>query len=343
MTEMDYYEILGVHRDASAHSIKQAFRRLALIHHPDRNPNNVQNAQRRMQILVEAYEVLSDTEKRRNYDTGFSQKTKSRGETTQDNQGAGATVDPENVRLAEEAIKGFADRMHSTETSRFESKDAFLSIALAYSASFAKPPDLTSAFQAFVFLVFCLALTMAVRSFVRSTYRRVHPLRRETSSATLMSDAIAVFFLAAITQWGSRKFHTEFLRIPVLVTMLACLVPAMVGAAFGRAFTIISSLVAVLVGGMLATVLAFLVGFWAIFLQAGYQRHSMASDGLEQSFAIIVGASAIAGALGSLKFNRFFFYYVLESAEALFDQFRYSKPSESRALVVKDPINRKKK
>lgn len=66
-TSQDYYEILGVPRDASAEQIKRAFRKLALKWHPDRNKNNPA-AEERFKAINEAYEVLSDPEKRAKYD-----------------------------------------------------------------------------------------------------------------------------------------------------------------------------------------------------------------------------------------------------------------------------------
>jgi molecular chaperone DnaJ len=63
----DYYEVLGVSRDASADELKRAFRRLAMQYHPDRNPDNPQAAER-FKECSEAYGVLSDPDKRRSYD-----------------------------------------------------------------------------------------------------------------------------------------------------------------------------------------------------------------------------------------------------------------------------------
>lgn len=65
----DYYEILGVSRDASEDEIKKAFRRLARDNHPDVNPDDP-DAEARFKAAAEAYEVLSDPAKRRSFDRG---------------------------------------------------------------------------------------------------------------------------------------------------------------------------------------------------------------------------------------------------------------------------------
>ncbi len=64
----DYYRILDVSRDANALDIKKAFRRLALQHHPDHNPENVLEANERFKEINEAFEVLGDEQKRWHYD-----------------------------------------------------------------------------------------------------------------------------------------------------------------------------------------------------------------------------------------------------------------------------------
>ena len=67
MAKKDYYEVLGVKRDASDEDIKKAYRKLAMKFHPDRNPDN-KDAEGKFKEAKEAYEVLSDKEKRGTYD-----------------------------------------------------------------------------------------------------------------------------------------------------------------------------------------------------------------------------------------------------------------------------------
>ncbi len=67
MSKQDYYETLGIGRQASAADIKSAFRKLAMKHHPDRNPGD-QAAEQRFKELNEAYEVLKDDQRRAAYD-----------------------------------------------------------------------------------------------------------------------------------------------------------------------------------------------------------------------------------------------------------------------------------
>jgi curved DNA-binding protein len=77
MAGKDYYNMLGVAKNASDEEIKRAYRKLAMKYHPDRNPNK-KEAEERFKEINEAYAVLSDKEKRKQYDTfgaeGFQQR-----------------------------------------------------------------------------------------------------------------------------------------------------------------------------------------------------------------------------------------------------------------------------
>ena len=67
MAKRDYYEVLGVNRDADAEAIKKAYRKLAMKHHPDRNPDD-KSAEEKFKEAKEAYEILTDGQKRAAYD-----------------------------------------------------------------------------------------------------------------------------------------------------------------------------------------------------------------------------------------------------------------------------------
>jgi len=67
MAKRDYYEVLGVSRTASKEEIRKAYRKLAMKYHPDRNPGD-KEAEEKFKEAAEAYEVLSDEQKRAKYD-----------------------------------------------------------------------------------------------------------------------------------------------------------------------------------------------------------------------------------------------------------------------------------
>ena len=67
-TKRDYYEVLGVDKNVSDDDLKKAYRRLAKKYHPDANPNNKEEAEKKFKEVNEAYEVLSDKQKRSMYD-----------------------------------------------------------------------------------------------------------------------------------------------------------------------------------------------------------------------------------------------------------------------------------
>ncbi|MEM8652702.1 MAG: DnaJ domain-containing protein, partial [Pseudomonadota bacterium] len=67
MSKADYYDLLGVERGADEKALKSAFRKMAMKHHPDRNPDDPA-AESKFKEINEAYEVLKDPQKRAAYD-----------------------------------------------------------------------------------------------------------------------------------------------------------------------------------------------------------------------------------------------------------------------------------
>lgn len=68
MVQKDYYKVLGVEKNATPEDIKKAYRKLAMKWHPDKNPNNKEEAEHKFKDIGEAYSVLSDEKKRKTYD-----------------------------------------------------------------------------------------------------------------------------------------------------------------------------------------------------------------------------------------------------------------------------------
>lgn len=67
VTKTDYYDVLGINKNADEKTIKKAYRKLAKKYHPDINPGD-SNAEAKFKEVTEAYEVLSDPEKKKLYD-----------------------------------------------------------------------------------------------------------------------------------------------------------------------------------------------------------------------------------------------------------------------------------
>ena len=67
MSKRDYYEVLNVSKNASQTDIKKAYRKLAIKYHPDKNPDN-KEAEAKFKESAEAYEILSNSQKREQYD-----------------------------------------------------------------------------------------------------------------------------------------------------------------------------------------------------------------------------------------------------------------------------------
>jgi len=66
----DYYNILGVNKSSNKEEIKTSYKKLALKYHPDKNIDNKEEAEKKFKEISEAYEILSDDQKKYNYDNG---------------------------------------------------------------------------------------------------------------------------------------------------------------------------------------------------------------------------------------------------------------------------------
>ncbi|KAH9608532.1 hypothetical protein KSS87_021956 [Heliosperma pusillum] len=88
---VDYYKILGVDKNAKDEDLKKAYRKLAMKWHPDKNPNNKKEAEAKFKQISEAYDVLSDSEKRAVYDQ-YGEEGLKGGVPPPDAAGAGGTT-----------------------------------------------------------------------------------------------------------------------------------------------------------------------------------------------------------------------------------------------------------
>lgn len=96
MSKRDYYEVLGVKRDAAEADIKKAYRRLAMKHHPDRNPDD-KKAEEQFKEAKEAYEVLTDPKRKAAYDQFGHAGVDAHAAGGRGPGGGGAGFDPNDI------------------------------------------------------------------------------------------------------------------------------------------------------------------------------------------------------------------------------------------------------
>ena len=126
----NYYEILGIKKDASQEEIKKAYRKLARQYHPDVNPGNKQ-AEERFKEINEAYNTLNDELLRKAYDgksghgTGTNQTEERRqgaGQGVRENQGSYHSFSMEDARRTFEKFFGFDPKTNEININKNKSK-----------------------------------------------------------------------------------------------------------------------------------------------------------------------------------------------------------------------------
>ncbi len=318
VAQLDYYQILGVHRDASAHAIKAAYRHAAKMWHPDLNPQDVEGATEKLRLINEAYRVLSKLESRRAYD--LDRQTVKRAAPTRSEKTAKIDIDEMVAELRKSAPR---------EANRFEGKDAFLGMYLCFLFMMSNPQqsllELRNIILLWPFLAGCLLAAHVVQRLSAVYFR--FGLKDSEYSVLLLSHIFAAGVLAYLTDLLKVPLREQLWVAPILPALIAVLLPSAVGAGIGRAINRSLGLIAGLVGGGLAAALAALAAAcFLVIAQIGYH-------GPEQVFApqieiylkpvrAVLVASMLAGMLGSIRIRRIFIFDVIELMDTLMDRFR---------------------
>ncbi|XP_059224677.1 dnaJ homolog subfamily B member 2 isoform X1 [Stomoxys calcitrans] len=115
---VDYYKVLDVPRSATEAEIKKAYRKLALKWHPDKNPDNLDEANKRFRELSEAYEVLSDERKRKIYDSRSTLHKSSYSSNSSSYTSGGSYGGSNGYRYRTTGAKGYGDYIPSYGSSK---------------------------------------------------------------------------------------------------------------------------------------------------------------------------------------------------------------------------------
>lgn len=119
---MDYYNILKVNRNASEDDLKKAYKRLAMIWHPDKNPVNKREAEAKFKQISEAYDVLSDPQKRQIYDL-YGEEALKTGQFPPPPQSSSAASMSSSSSRAYQHFQN-QQRQHTSTSYRFNPRDA---------------------------------------------------------------------------------------------------------------------------------------------------------------------------------------------------------------------------
>ncbi len=106
----DYYKMLGVSRDTGQDDIKKSFRRLALLYHPDRNPQNQKQAEEKFKEINEAYQVLGDAAKRQQYDYVTAMSQYMQGSVISEEGSAGSSIHEMDIEMIQRMLVRMASQ-----------------------------------------------------------------------------------------------------------------------------------------------------------------------------------------------------------------------------------------
>ncbi len=146
MAKRDYYSVLGVAPDSQPDEIKKAYRALSKKYHPDANPDNKAEADRKMKELIEAYNVINDTQKRKEYDAQPQFKVRKSSKGTHRTRGGGetkkskvqASTEPQSLEEKSPVLrwlKGLFAKKGGVDEQRVDPKQADVHFTLGVSMS----------------------------------------------------------------------------------------------------------------------------------------------------------------------------------------------------------------
>ncbi|MGE4132739.1 MAG: J domain-containing protein [Bdellovibrionales bacterium] len=310
---MTYYELLGVHPDASAHAIKVAYRRLVKIHHPDYNPQEHEAAEHNMKLLNEAYRTLSKPDLRRSYDASLNK--------------------PEEVQFKEPKPRRKDSRPFrppSMPTSnRFEGKDAFVGLIATFLLLVRLSPvqlqDLGNWIILSGFFLLAFLLAQLTRRISRLYFAWGFPGHEHGTAVVVLSHFSAAILLSIAADQIEIVLDQVIFARPLLPALISVIIPSTMGAGVGRAINRTLGAFWGILGGA-ATGFLISIGFALLCLVAQIAYLGVNSLGADVDTVIYparaVGLGALlAAGLGSFRQRGQVLFSLVEWMEDLFGGF----------------------
>lgn len=303
-----------------------AYRHCAKIWHPDLNPQDPEGANAKLQVINEAYRVLSKPESRRNYDAELAKNKRT-------SMPAAAAAAASAIDIDEMIAE--LKKSQAWDANRFEGKDAFLAMILCFLFMMTDPRASLLEFGNIILLwpfLFGSILAAHLVQRISSIYFRFG-FRHSEYPVMICSHLCAAFALGYMTTLLEIPLQKQLWSMPLVPALVAAMIPGSIGAGFGRAFNRSIGVTAGLIGGGVS---AFLFGVFSsvisIFGLLGYLGpKEILSGGSVDLFwkpitAAIV-AAVIAGMMGSFRMRRVFVYAIFDWMDGLIDFFRANRSS----------------